>query len=96
MSVTLPPYCYRHSRRGTDGRVCWSQVGQYVALLIALRDQYSNICKLPPGAGNPEISVVNVQLVKGDIDAANLRCSPLSSYAGWYAGGCNARYRRTA
>lgn len=63
-----------------------ANVGQYVALLIALRDQYSNICKLPPGAGNPEISVVNVQLVKGDIDAANLRLVTRVSEVEYHAG----------
>ena len=48
-------------------------VGQYVILLIALRDQFGNICKLQKGSGSPELKVVKVQLLKGDIDAASLR-----------------------
>jgi len=46
-------------------------VGQYVALLIALRDRYGNVCS-PQQMQDIELSVAKVELISGCIEAKDL------------------------
>ena len=48
-----------------------AKVGQYVALLIALRDRYGNVCS-PQQMQDVELSVAKIELVSGCIDPKDL------------------------
>lgn len=46
-------------------------VGQYVALLIALRDEFGNVCS-PQQTAVSDIAVSNFRLIQGDVDPAEV------------------------
>jgi len=60
-------------------------VGQYVALLIALRDEFGNVCS-PQQTSASEISVANVRLINGDIDPKELQMITRISRVDFYPG----------
>jgi len=60
-------------------------VGQYVALLIALRDEFGNVCS-PQQTAVSDIAVSNVRLIKGDIDPTELQMITRISRVDFYPG----------